>query len=114
MKLKDGYMIKSGDAARDYVDQAVRHLKLKQGVIGIKVRIMMPFDEAGKEGVATKQPDVIKVLEPKEEVPLVQPVAGGPQAGYAQNMTLAPVAAAAPVAPDAGVYDPAAAPAPQF
>lgn len=59
-------MIKSGDAARDYVDTAVRHLKLKQGVLGIKVKIMMPYDPSGKAGVATKQPDVIKVFDPKE------------------------------------------------
>ena len=62
-------MIKSGDAARDYVDSAVRHLKMKQGVLGIKVKIMMPHDPTGKNGVATKQPDVIKVLEPKEVRP---------------------------------------------
>lgn len=67
MKFKDGYMIKSGDAARDYVDSAVRHLKLKQGVLGIKVRIMMPYDPRGEKGVTTKQPDVWEVKEPKEE-----------------------------------------------
>lgn len=84
MKFKDGYMIKSGDAARDYVDSAVRHLKLKQGVLGIKVRIMMPYDERGERGVATKQPDVIVVHDPKEEERLdnIEP--------YAQSMMAPP------------------------
>jgi len=67
MKFRDGYMIKSGAAARDYVDTAVRHLKMKQGVLGIKVKIMLPYDPTGKNGCATNQPDVITVKEPKED-----------------------------------------------
>eukprot|EP01006_Ploeotia_vitrea_P033343 TRINITY_DN65458_c0_g4_i1.p1 TRINITY_DN65458_c0_g4~~TRINITY_DN65458_c0_g4_i1.p1 ORF type:complete len:241 (-),score=145.64 TRINITY_DN65458_c0_g4_i1:563-1285(-) len=68
MKFKDGYMIKSGYAATHYVDKATRHLKMKQGVLGIKVSIMMPFDRTGKAGVSLAQPDVITVHEPKDEV----------------------------------------------
>eukprot|EP00310_Coccolithus_braarudii_P014133 CAMPEP_0183352146 /NCGR_PEP_ID=MMETSP0164_2-20130417/27819_1 /TAXON_ID=221442 /ORGANISM="Coccolithus pelagicus ssp braarudi, Strain PLY182g" /LENGTH=254 /DNA_ID=CAMNT_0025524509 /DNA_START=89 /DNA_END=853 /DNA_ORIENTATION=+ len=83
MKFKQGYMIKSGEAAKHYVDSATRHLNLKQGVIGIKVNIMMPYDASGKNGVAMKQPDVIQVYEPKEEV--VQ-VPTGPAQGFAQNV----------------------------
>jgi len=67
MKFRDGYMIKSGAAARDYVDTAVRHLKMKQGVLGIKVKIMLPYDPTGKNGCSTNQPDVITVKDPKEE-----------------------------------------------
>jgi len=37
MKFRDGYMIKSGDAVNHYIDFAVRHIQLKQGVLGIKV-----------------------------------------------------------------------------
>merc|ERR1711966_109318 len=39
MKFKDGYMLKSGYAAQHYVDKAVRHICLKQGVLGIRVAI---------------------------------------------------------------------------
>lgn len=58
-------MIKSGSAAKSYVDTAVRHLKLKQGVLGIKVAIMKPYDASGQNGVTTVQADVITVNEPK-------------------------------------------------
>jgi small subunit ribosomal protein S3e len=81
MKFREGYMIKSGDAARDYVDRAVRHLKLKQGVLGIHVRIMLPHDPAGKVGCATVQPDVITIHEPKVAEQLPTP----PKEGYAEN-----------------------------
>jgi hypothetical protein len=38
MKFKDGYMVSSGDPTRLYIDAAVRHVMLRQGVLGIKVR----------------------------------------------------------------------------
>ena len=38
MKFKDGYMVSSGSPVNDYVDGAVRHVMLRQGVLGIKVR----------------------------------------------------------------------------
>ena len=38
MKFKDGYMISSGQPVHDYIDSAVRHVLLRQGVLGIKVR----------------------------------------------------------------------------
>lgn len=39
MKFKDGYMVSSGDSVRHYIDSAVRHVLLRQGVLGIKVRL---------------------------------------------------------------------------
>ncbi|CAJ0903637.1 7196_t:CDS:2 [Entrophospora sp. SA101] len=46
MKFVDGFMIHSGQPIRDYVDTAVRHVMLRQGVLGIKVKIMKePKDE---------------------------------------------------------------------
>merc|ERR1711915_430579 len=32
MKFKEGYMIKSGQAAEDYVTKAIRHVLMRQGV----------------------------------------------------------------------------------
>jgi len=70
MKFKDGYMIKTGQPVRDFVDTAIRHVLLRQGVLGIKVAIMLPHDPSGKLGPKKQQPDIVKVLEPKEdEVP---------------------------------------------
>jgi len=80
MKFRDGYMIKSGDCARMYIDTAVRHLKLKQGVLGIRVKIMLPYDPSGKVGISTPQPDVIVVKDPKEDDSSVAKQA------YAQNI----------------------------
>merc|ERR1711903_5925 len=57
MKFEDGYM-----------DKAVRHVLLRQGVLGIKVNIMLPFDPAGKQGPAKPMPDKVTVPEPKEDV----------------------------------------------
>jgi len=37
MKFKDGYMVSSGNPCRMYLDTAVRHVLLRQGVLGIKV-----------------------------------------------------------------------------
>jgi len=83
MKFRDGYMIKSGQPTRDFVDTAVRHVFLRQGILGVKVSIMLPWDPSGKIGPKTPQPDVVKVIEPKEEetfspanVPAVPVVAG--------------------------------------
>jgi small subunit ribosomal protein S3e len=83
MKFKDGYMIKSGDAVNHYIDKAVRHIQMKQGVLGIKVAIMLPYDESGEIGPAIRQPDVITILEPKEEEP-------PPAQGYGQQMQQVP------------------------
>lgn len=79
MKFKDGYMIKSGDAVNHYIDKAYRHIKMKQGVLGIKVAIMLPYDETEENGPSIRQPDVITILEPKDEDP-------PPAQGYGQQM----------------------------
>ena len=39
MKFTDGFMIHSGQPAVDFVDHAVRHVMLRQGVLGIKVKM---------------------------------------------------------------------------
>jgi small subunit ribosomal protein S3e len=83
MKFRDGYMIKSGDAVNHYIDFAVRHIQLKQGVLGIKVKIQLPHDPTGKNGVVVKPSDVVTVLDPKEEVPVTQPKQ---QPGQVQNV----------------------------
>merc|ERR1712046_106231 len=68
MKFRDGYMIKTGQPTKDYIDTAVRHVLLRQGVLGIKVAIMLPYDPYGKTGPAIPQPDFVKVFEPKEDI----------------------------------------------
>ncbi|CAM9241706.1 unnamed protein product [Ascophyllum nodosum] len=70
MKFRDGYMIKSGRVREDYVDHAVRHVMMRQGVLGVTVSIMLPHDPTGKEGPKTPLSDVITILPPKEEIAL--------------------------------------------
>jgi small subunit ribosomal protein S3e len=69
MKFGQGYMIKTGHAGQVYTDEAVRHVLMRQGVIGIKVAIFLPHDPTGKEGPAIPLDDVVVIKEPKEEQP---------------------------------------------
>jgi small subunit ribosomal protein S3e len=72
MKFTDGYMIKSGEPKRQYVATAVRHVALRQGMIGVRVTIMLPHDPTGKTGPKIPLPDQVLITEPKEEA-LIQP-----------------------------------------
>lgn len=93
MKFVDGLMIHSGDPTTHYIDKAVTHVLLRQGlylcvvwislfinfiiftgVLGIKVKIMLPHDSTGKTGPKKPLPDSISIAEPKEETKYEQPV----------------------------------------
>ncbi|KAK3570295.1 hypothetical protein QTP86_017193 [Hemibagrus guttatus] len=74
MKFVDGLMIHSGDPVNYYVDTAVRHVLLRQGVLGIKVKIMLPWDPSGKIGPKKPLPDHVSIVEPKEEILPTTPV----------------------------------------
>ena len=69
VKFKDGYMIHTGEPRRTFLDISYRHVFLKQGIIGVKVKIMMPYNPAVAQGkgfgVAKPLPDVITFLEEK-------------------------------------------------
>jgi len=74
MKFTEGFMIHAGQPTRDYIDTAVRHVLLRQGVLGIKVKIMLPFDPSGRNGPKIPLPDMVTILEPKEERPITEPL----------------------------------------
>jgi len=65
MKFRDGYMLRSGNATKQFVDEAVRHCHLRAGTIGVRVRIMLPTE--GENRTTRLLPDVITVLPPKPE-----------------------------------------------
>ena len=73
VKFKDGYMIHTGEPRRVFLDIATRHIFLKQGIIGVKVKIMVPYNPKAAEGkgfgIPKPLPDVITFIEdkPKEE-----------------------------------------------
>jgi small subunit ribosomal protein S3e len=73
MKFVDGLMIHSGEPVNDYIQQAVRHVLLRQGVLGIKVKIMLPHDPKGQQGPRIPMPDQIQIVEPKDETAPAQP-----------------------------------------
>merc|ERR1712181_67798 len=50
MKFVDGLGLHSGDPVNDYVDSACRHVLLRQGVLGIKVRSCCPSTPLARLG----------------------------------------------------------------
>ncbi|KAJ3304445.1 40S ribosomal protein S3 [Kappamyces sp. JEL0829] len=83
MKFTEGFMIHSGQPAKDYIDYAVRHVLMRQGVLGVKVKIMQEWDPTGKNGPKNPLPDAITIIEPKEDtVPLPKAPAAVPAAEH--------------------------------
>jgi len=87
MKFRDGYLISTGEPKNMYICEAVRHVAMRQGMLGVKVRIMMAHDPEGKMGPKTPMPDQITIHEPKEHV--VEPPTQAPtgQEGWADYPT---------------------------
>jgi small subunit ribosomal protein S3e len=101
MKFREGYMIKTGFSNRIYVREAVRHVLLRAGVIGVKVRIMLPHDPHGVQGPKAPLADIVTVFTPKDEdvspVPAKVPaVPSGAAVASGPGASVPPVAAAAP------------------
>lgn len=70
MKFRDGYLISTGDPKKHYIQEAVRNVMMRQGVLGVKVRIMLAYHAAGTHGTSVQMPDKIIIHEPKVEVPV--------------------------------------------
>lgn len=68
MKFRDGYLISTGDPKTHYIQESVRHVLMRQGVLGVKVRIMLGYDPEGLRGTSHMMPDKIIIHEPKETV----------------------------------------------
>lgn len=90
MKFVDGMMIHSGQPSKDYIDLAVRHVLMRQGVLGIRIKIMLNQDPKGVNGPKLPLPDAVTILDPKENV------IPGVAAGVQTSQLFAPVPAAAP------------------
>ena len=67
MKFKDGYMISSGNPVREYIESACLHVLLRQGCVGVKVKIMLDWDPKGRTGPKTPIPDTVTIHNPKDE-----------------------------------------------
>lgn len=64
-KYSDGFMIHSGQPTKDFIDIAIRHVLMRQGVLGVKVKIMK--DPAANKFGPKALPDAVKVAEAKDE-----------------------------------------------
>lgn len=58
------------------------------GVLGIKVKIMLPWDDSGKTGPKKPLPDNVSIVEPKDETPVTAP--------YSESKQMAPAKSAMP------------------
>lgn len=75
MKYKKGYIVSTGHPQKVFVDTAIRHVFLKQGVIGLKVKIMLPYNGGNTQdrrkkiqgGIAFPLPDKVTIETPKED-----------------------------------------------
>lgn len=65
MKFADGFLIHSGQPVNDFIDTATRHVLMRQGVLGIKVKIMR--DPASNRSGPKALPDAVRIIEAKEE-----------------------------------------------
>ena len=77
-KYKQGYLISTGQPKIEFIDEAVRHVELRQGILGIKVKIMMDTEKAvGK--YRKYMPDYVKISDPKDEQLVEEPNVVTPQ-----------------------------------
>jgi small subunit ribosomal protein S3e len=71
-KYKQGYIVSTGQPKLEFVDVACRHVELRQGILGVKVKIMQDSEKAiGK--YKKIMPDAVKIHEPKDETHDIKP-----------------------------------------
>lgn len=73
MMFVDSLMIHSGNP-NYYVDTVVYHVLLRQDVLGIKVKIMLPRDPSSKIGSKKPMLNHVSVVEPKDEILPTTPI----------------------------------------
>merc|ERR1739848_387525 len=83
MKFKDGYLISTGEPKKHYIESACRHVLMRQGVLGIRVKIMLAHDPEGRMGPKLPMPDNVIVHEPKPDPVLGAPGNDAEDQGYA-------------------------------
>lgn len=66
VKFVEGLIIHSGQPKEDYMRSSISTALLKQGLLGIKVNIMLPYDREGVFGPSKEIADKIVVFDPKE------------------------------------------------
>jgi ribosomal protein S3 len=59
MKFKKGYMISSGQVKDHFLETSYRHVQLKQGVMGVKVKIMKEYNPENPQCAKIPLPDTV-------------------------------------------------------
>ena len=67
MKFKKGYMISAGQPKKDYIEEGIRHVCLKQGVMGVKVKVMKEYDPKNPQCASVPLPDHVQFHDTKKE-----------------------------------------------
>merc|ERR1712230_108274 len=66
-KYTSGYLISTGQPKKELIDTAVRHVLMRQGVLGLKVSIMADVKKKLPNGTSKLMPDFIKIHDPKDD-----------------------------------------------
>ena len=93
-KYTQGYLISTGQPKKEFLDTAIRHVLMRQGVLGLKVQIMGDVKKKMPNGTIKLMPDFIEIHEPKDEAPIDVPTvySHGTGAGAATTPAGGPVA----------------------
>jgi len=66
-KYTSGYLISTGQPKKEFLDTAIRHVLMRQGVLGLKVQIMADVKKKLPNGTMKLMPDFIEIHDPKDE-----------------------------------------------
>merc|ERR1712083_450737 len=66
-KYTSGYLISTGQPKREFIDTAIRHVLMRQGVLGLKVQIMADVKREMPDGRFKLMPDFIEIHDPKDD-----------------------------------------------
>merc|ERR1711998_332070 len=66
-KYPSGYLISTGQPKREFIDTAIRHVLMRQGVLGLKVQIMADVKKEMPNGTIKLMPDYIEIHDPKDD-----------------------------------------------
>ena len=71
-KYAQGYQISTGQPKLQFIDTAVRSIKMRQGVLGLRVKIMSGTKKITHTGKTIVMPDCIEILTPKDDMKAVE------------------------------------------
>merc|ERR1711934_665376 len=60
-KYTSGYLISTGQPKKEFIDTAIRHVHMRQGVLGLKVQIMADVKKKLPNGTMKLMPDFIEI-----------------------------------------------------